>query len=434
MATNKVKNLKKKDWQDIAKSYKIKFEPKNGVRYLVEKIAEKIKVDDKIVKLDDLKQEVHDTLVKKKVVDKETGKLIKKAPAKKKTTSKKSAKKEKTENKSGKKASKIEGLREHCTRLGVSYTEEMDEEELQTRIDAMGSQPLAPKTDEKKAEKKDDVPKKSELELLREKCTSLGLAYGSAHTEQDLRNLVGAVSGGGATGGTPNAKNDAVVEVESSEDDSTEETVEEQADGSSNDGHVDLKTEETVEDSGLIDTAEKQTALAIQKGKEQFGDDFDETNLNGSFDPMALEPFYLFMQGSLKNGKSIIFNFVANEWRGKDKIPVPTPQIKSPVPPAPAQSTIPTVVNPVTKADPTQVGNKELKVYKDVFMGAINGHFRLMSKSEVVDILNRANYPFTYQLNHHKEDSSLIEIILESSGNSLRLPSENDKQWISISG
>jgi len=153
MATNKVKNLKKKDWQDIAKSYKIKFEPKNGVRYLVEKIAEKIKVDDKIVKLDDLKQEVHDTLVKKKVVDKETGKLIKKAPAKKKTTSKKSAKKEKTENKSGKKASKIEGLREHCTRLGVSYTEEMDEEELQTRIDAMGSQPLAPKTDEKKAEK-----------------------------------------------------------------------------------------------------------------------------------------------------------------------------------------------------------------------------------------------------------------------------------------
>jgi hypothetical protein len=365
MATNKVKNLKKPDWQNIAKSYKIKFEAKNAVRYLVEKIAEKIKVDDKIVKLEDLKQAVHDVLTKKGIVDKTSGKLKSKAP--KKTENKKSAPKKKSTVVAKKPAKKdIEVVKE-------------------------------------------DIPEKSNIEILREKCTSLGLAFGSAHTEQDLQNLVGAVSGGGGTN-TPNAKNDAVVEVSSTETDSTTDDIEDD-----------------------LSDSDKQMAFAIKKGLEQFGDDFDNQNLNGSLDPMATNPSFTFIQGNLKNGKSIIFNMMAKEWRSKDRIPTITPQIQPKKQP-PKQSTIPTVVNPVTKSDPTSVAMKELQVYQGVFMGAINGHFRLMSKSEVIDILNGENYPFTYQVNHHRENSSLIEIILTSRENSLRLPSENKNQWISISG
>ena len=67
MTTNNVKNLKKSDWQEIAKSFSIEFKNANEIRYLVEKIAEKIGVDDKIVNLDDLKKAVTQKLDSAKI-------------------------------------------------------------------------------------------------------------------------------------------------------------------------------------------------------------------------------------------------------------------------------------------------------------------------------------------------------------------------------
>lgn len=378
MATNKVKNLKKTDWQNIAKSLKIKFEKENVVRYLVEKIAEKHGIDDKIVKLDDLKQEVHDDLTKRGIVDAETGKLKAKKSTAKKPTAKKDTKKSATKKSTAKK-------------------------------------PTAKKEDKKKEEPKIEVPEKSRLEQLRDRCTELGLAYGSAHTEQDLENLVNAVGGGAGVGATPNAPQDRVVSV-------------------SDDTKTDEETPESEDVNLTMVNADAQTAFAIAKGKEQFGELFDENSINGSHDPMASEPRFIFIQATLKNGKGAIFNLMAKEWKTKDKIPVPTPQIKSQPVTQHEQVNIPTVVHPVTQVDPSEVEMKELRVYRDVFMGAIKGHFRAMSKSEILGVLSMEKYPFTYQVNHNKENGSLVEIILTSKGNSLRLPSENTNEWISISG
>lgn len=42
------KNLKKADWQTLATKFNVEWTDESVVRYLVEKIAEKIGVDDKI--------------------------------------------------------------------------------------------------------------------------------------------------------------------------------------------------------------------------------------------------------------------------------------------------------------------------------------------------------------------------------------------------
>ena len=58
MKLDNYKNIKKTEWQDIANKFGIKYEENSVVRYLVEKIAEKIGVDDKIVSDNELKKQV----------------------------------------------------------------------------------------------------------------------------------------------------------------------------------------------------------------------------------------------------------------------------------------------------------------------------------------------------------------------------------------
>ena len=56
MKLDNYKNIKKTEWQVIANNFGIKYEENSVVRYLVEKIAEKIGVDDKIVSDNELKK------------------------------------------------------------------------------------------------------------------------------------------------------------------------------------------------------------------------------------------------------------------------------------------------------------------------------------------------------------------------------------------
>jgi hypothetical protein len=116
MANTKVKNLKKKDWQEIAKSFNIPFTPKNEVRYLVEKIAEQVGVNDDIVKLDHLKQAVYDKINPSANVQ-ET------APAVTETVATP--------------VSKLDELRAECTTLGLAYNEIHTENDLEQLLSAI---------------------------------------------------------------------------------------------------------------------------------------------------------------------------------------------------------------------------------------------------------------------------------------------------------
>lgn len=185
MATNKVKNLKKGDWQDIANHLKIKSEKTSVVRYYVEKIAEKIGVDDKIVKLEDLKQEVHAELTKLGIVSTTTGK-IEPVEAKKEKKATANTKKATTKKKTTPKPKKTKAKKPT------------------TKSDSKNA------SDEKPPEK-DVAPKKSKLELLRDEVDSLGASWGENHTEADLEQLVTALKNVGAVPSPPSTTTEEIV-------------------------------------------------------------------------------------------------------------------------------------------------------------------------------------------------------------------------------
>lgn len=150
MKLDNYKNIKKSEWQEIATEFGIKYDENSVVRYLVEKIAEKIGVDDKIVS---------DNELKKQVVDKINSDFevvpvaeVKAEPIKKATTKKAPAKK-------------------------VSKTKEVVEE--------------------KPAVLEILVSELSRLEQLRLECECYGVAWSEAHTEQNLEQVLNGVKSAG---------------------------------------------------------------------------------------------------------------------------------------------------------------------------------------------------------------------------------------------
>lgn len=130
MAKLDYNTMLKADWQKLAGEHKIEFKAKSTVRYLVEKIAEKIGVDDKIVDDEDLKKAVCEKL---------------NTPAKKKTTTKKATAKKTTAKKTSKpKKSKIETLREECDALGLGWGEKHTEADLEQLINAVKGAGISP--------------------------------------------------------------------------------------------------------------------------------------------------------------------------------------------------------------------------------------------------------------------------------------------------
>ena len=324
MATAKVKSMSKADWQKLAKKYKVEFTPKNTVRYLVEKIAELNGVDDKIVSLDELKQQTFDAISKPK----------KKSTAKKKKDTKKTTKK--TAKKTAKKTTKkkapklsdeeyAELERQHyqneCARLGVNYGADQNANDMKQILDYHCKQnPHCTYEifgDNGKQSEQVSNNESPTLESLKAECDKLGLAYTSIHTVDDLTNLLNAYKGQvGNVHNHPLTNND---------------------------------------------TPEVITSNA----------------------PLNQQP-------------SLITN------------------PSSPIAP-----------------NPTEVDMKQLEIYHDVFINTINNHFRLLTLSEVYEMLNSGEYPFEYSVNTNPQSENQIYITLSSGDNTKRVPTEG---WINING
>jgi hypothetical protein len=145
MKLDNYKNIKKNEWQEIAAQFGIKYEENSVVRYLVEKIAEKIGVDDKIVSDNELKKQVVDKInadFEVVPVEKVKQKNTKKEPVKTKVN----AKKEKVvEEIPVVELSRLEQLRLECESYGVAWSEihtEQNLEQVLNSVKSAGVQPI----------------------------------------------------------------------------------------------------------------------------------------------------------------------------------------------------------------------------------------------------------------------------------------------------
>jgi hypothetical protein len=156
MATTKVKNLKKTDWQKIASEHGIIWLQESPVRYLVEKVAEKIGVDDKIVKLDDLKQAVCDKL-----------------------------------------NMFLENNSENVDNSVTISISEDNETSIKSNIEVKNDENVILSDNIEVISENINVISENnvidKLSELRKECENLGIAYSEKHTETDLQQIVNAV-------------------------------------------------------------------------------------------------------------------------------------------------------------------------------------------------------------------------------------------------
>jgi hypothetical protein len=259
MAKIDYKTMLKADWQKLAGDYNIEFQTKSTIRYLVEKVAEKIGVDDKIV---------DDEELKKAVLEKIHSSTEKKTKTKSKTKTKK-----------------------------------VEEEPIHIVTD-------------------------SKLALLRKECDELGVGWSEQHTESDLEQVLNAVKNAGVFNSS-----------------------------------VELDISNIDDISDIPQTPESFNPVVQNAGMQTFND--------------TQQP-------------------IAN--------------------------------------DPKQVDDSNLDIYRKSFTQSIRGHWRVMGLNEITDLFNQANYPFKFEVKRHPQNSNQIEIILTSSGNSKRIPSDNEGDWITING
>ena len=85
-------------------------------------------------------------------------------------------------------------------------------------------------------------------------------------------------------------------------------------------------------------------------------------------------------------------------------------------------------------SDPTEVDDSNLDIYRKSFTNTIRGHWRVMGLNEVKELFNQANYPFSHEIKRHPQNSNQIEIIIASSGNEKRIPSDDKNDWITVNG
>jgi hypothetical protein len=144
MKLDNYKNIKKNEWQEIASQFGIKYEEKSVVRYLVEKIAEKIGVDDKIVSDNELKRQV------------------------------------------------VEKLNDDYEVVPIEQIEVVDIEEDDVVTNVEDNVVTNVEDVEKPT-----VPELSRLEQLRLECESYGVSWSEIHTEQNLEQVLNGVKSAG---------------------------------------------------------------------------------------------------------------------------------------------------------------------------------------------------------------------------------------------
>ena len=146
MKMDNYKNFKKANWQELATKFAIEWTDDSVVRYLVEKIAEQIGVDDKIVSDNELKKQVCEKLISNPDLlnppkkEKTTTAKVKVTTAKVKVTTAKVKKEiKKVEENIVPALSRLEELRKECELYGVAWVEKHTEEGLEQLINAIKS-------------------------------------------------------------------------------------------------------------------------------------------------------------------------------------------------------------------------------------------------------------------------------------------------------
>ena len=163
MKLDNYETIKKSQWQEIATHFGVVYQEDSVVRYLVEKIAEKIGVDDKIVS---------DRELKRKVVE------------------------------------KINSLEEVVTQEAIIEEPVAEEPVTQEPVteEPVTEEPIAeePVTEEPVVEEPiaeepvaEELPQLTRMEQLRLECESYGVAWAENHTEANLEQVLNGVKSAG---------------------------------------------------------------------------------------------------------------------------------------------------------------------------------------------------------------------------------------------
>lgn len=104
---------------------------------------------------------------------------------------------------------------------------------------------------------------------------------------------------------------------------------------------------------------------------------------------------------------------------------VTTPSVSSSVSP---------VLNAPVNKNQSKLDTKNLEVYRDVIITGIRNHWRKMLPNEITEILNNGNYPFTYVMKSNPSNPLQLEILITMNGSTVRIPSQNNHDWIEING
>jgi len=78
--------------------------------------------------------------------------------------------------------------------------------------------------------------------------------------------------------------------------------------------------------------------------------------------------------------------------------------------------------------------NGVLLNYRTIYLNAIRGHFRCLFAHEIEEMISRDNVPFTFAVKLHPQQRNKAEIILTMGTESVRVPSDNNNDWIEING
>jgi len=265
MKLENYKNIKKSEWQEIATKFDILWTDDSVVRYLVEKIAEKIGVDDKIVNDNELKKQVVEKInLDFEIIPVKNIKITKP----KKNTNKKVVK------------SKTPVVKEK--------TPIVKEEEI-------------------------IVPVLSRLDELRLECETYGIAWAENHTEINLGQVLNGVKQAGIL---PNKKiteldfvqNNKKTEINSSSTEINSSSFE------INSSNVDEYSQKVVDFQPANSNVSSNIFLEISKQV------LNTQNSNPAFNPLATEQ--VFNNGGYTNSnayldsyKNIYISAIKNHWR-----------------------------------------------------------------------------------------------------------------------
>jgi hypothetical protein len=78
--------------------------------------------------------------------------------------------------------------------------------------------------------------------------------------------------------------------------------------------------------------------------------------------------------------------------------------------------------------------NSYLDTYKNIYLNAIRGHWRVLSVEEINEMILRDTQTFKHQVNRHPQQQNKAEIILIDGNYSVRIPSDDTNEWLDING